>query len=95
MLRLPHTGSLSRDGQGRGGLDLKLSMPASDKLRIMLDHAQILGVEDVSAALIFVNRHILAVWSLPQRNISSGTDACRHPGLHLFHQEIAQQAPPE
>ena len=61
----------------------------------MLDHAQILGVEDVSAALIFVNRHILARSGLfhngifPAARMRAGTLVCISS-----HQEIAQQAPP-
>ena len=59
----------------------------------MLDHAQILGVEDVSAALIFVNRHILARSGLfhngifPAARMRAGTLVCISS-----HQEIAQQA---
>ena len=74
-------------------LDLEAVDTGIDQLRNVLDHAQILGVENVGAALILVNRHILTRSGLlhnrvfPTARMGAGTLV----GISS-HQEIAQQA---
>ena len=59
----------------------------------MLDHAQVLGVEDIGSALILINRHILARSGLLHNRVLP-TARMRTGSLISVssYQEVAQQA---